>query len=158
MEKRMVENSVPKRHYTAEFKTEAVSLAQSVGQYQAVRLLGVSVATLGNWTRRQYNLEATSVNGAVPATPAERPASQMDAEITRLRQELASAKPISRFFEKRQRNSQRSRSEVRMDRYLPQLLQRQPALPDAWRFRQRLLSMAQPRTKRPVASQRRRTF
>ncbi len=99
MYKRMVENSVPKRHYTAKFKTEAVSLAQSVGLYQAVRLLGVPVATLGNWTRRQCTLEATSVNGAMPATPAKRPASQMNAEITRLRKELAGAKPISRFFE-----------------------------------------------------------
>jgi transposase len=48
MEERMVEKSVPKRHYTEEFKTEAVRLAQSVGQYEAARRLGVPVATLGN--------------------------------------------------------------------------------------------------------------
>ena len=88
----MVEKSVPKRRYTEEFKTEAVRLAQSVGQHEAARRLGVPVATLGNWTRRQRTLEATSTNGAMPATPAKRPASEMEAEITRLRKELASAK------------------------------------------------------------------
>ncbi|WP_155638168.1 transposase, partial [Burkholderia cepacia] len=48
----MSEKSVPKRQYTDEFKVEAVRLAESVGQHEAVRRLGVPVATLGNWMRR----------------------------------------------------------------------------------------------------------
>jgi hypothetical protein len=33
MEDHMVEKSAPKRHYMDEYKTEAVRLAQSVGQH-----------------------------------------------------------------------------------------------------------------------------
>ena len=88
----MVEKSVPKRRYTEEFKTEAVRLAQSAGQHEAARRLGVPVATLGNWTRRQRTLGTTSADGAMSAMPVKRPASEMEAEITRLRKELASAK------------------------------------------------------------------
>lgn len=88
----MVEKSVPKRQYTEEFKVEAARLALSVGQHEAARRLGVPIATLGNWTRRQRNLEATSADGALPAASARRAASEMEAEITRLRKELASAK------------------------------------------------------------------
>lgn len=88
----MVEKSVPKRQYTEEFKTEAVRLALSVGQHEAARRLGLPVATLGNWTRRYRNLEATPTDGASPAMPAKRPAGEMEAEISRLRKELASAR------------------------------------------------------------------
>ncbi len=42
----MSEKSVPKRQYTDEFKIEAVRLAESVGQHEAARRLGVPVATL----------------------------------------------------------------------------------------------------------------
>ena len=49
MEKGMAENVVPRRQYTKEFKVEAVRLAESVGQHEAARRLGVPVATLGNW-------------------------------------------------------------------------------------------------------------
>jgi transposase len=92
MEECMVEKLVPKRQYTEEFKTEAVRLAQSVGQHEAARRLGVPVATLGNWTRRERNLEATSVDRTAASSPLKRPVSEMEAEITRLRKELASAK------------------------------------------------------------------
>jgi transposase len=51
---------VPKRQYTEEFKTEAVRPAQSIGQHEAARLLGVPMATLGNWTRRERNLGGQS--------------------------------------------------------------------------------------------------
>lgn len=80
------------RHYTEEIKTEAARLAQSVGQHEAARRLGVPVATLGKRTRQQRTLEATFVDNAMPATPVKRPASEMEAEITRLRKELASVK------------------------------------------------------------------
>ena len=88
----MVEKSVPKRQYTEEFKTDAARLALSVGQHEAARRLGLPVATLGNWTRRQRNLGATSAGGVSSATPAKRPASEMEAEISRLRKELANAR------------------------------------------------------------------
>ncbi|RQS42920.1 transposase, partial [Burkholderia sp. Bp8986] len=49
MENGMTGNVVPRRQYTKGFKVEAVLLAESVGQHEAARRLGVPVATLGNW-------------------------------------------------------------------------------------------------------------
>ncbi|AIO69428.1 hypothetical protein DM82_5864 [Burkholderia oklahomensis] len=43
----MSEKSAPKGQYTDEFEFEAIRLAESVGQYEAARRLGVPVATLG---------------------------------------------------------------------------------------------------------------
>ena len=88
----MQESKLPKRQYTEEFKTEAVRLALSVGQHEAARRLGVPVATLGNWTRRERNLEATSASRIAASSPVKRPVSEIEAEITRLHKELASAK------------------------------------------------------------------
>lgn len=90
----MAERLVPKRQYTEEFKVEAVRLAETVSQHEAARRLGVPTATLGNWCRRLRS-ESTkpSVDGnpAVP-TPSRRPVSDLEAEVSRLRKELASAK------------------------------------------------------------------
>jgi len=89
----MKEDKLPKRQYTQEFKAEAVRLAASVGGHEAARRLGVPVATLGNWSRR--GVAATDRGGAaVPPTeaPARRPVSELEAENSRLRRELADAK------------------------------------------------------------------
>ena len=89
----MEEKSVPKRQYTEEFKAEAARLAQSVGQHEASRRLGVPIATLGNWIRKQrqaLTLPSEAGNGA--AILPRRPVSELDAENSRLRKELASAK------------------------------------------------------------------
>ncbi|PXX21238.1 transposase [Burkholderia pyrrocinia] len=43
----MSEKRVPRRQHTPEFKMETVRLAESVGQHEAARRLGVPVATLG---------------------------------------------------------------------------------------------------------------
>lgn len=86
----MGEKLVTKRQYTGEFEAKAVRLAQSVGQHEAARRLGVPVATLGNWTRREDNLEST--DSAAASSPLKRPVSELEAENTRLRKELASAK------------------------------------------------------------------
>ena len=88
----MKENRLPKRQYTEAFKVEAVRLAGSVGGHEAARWLGIPVATLGNWSRRSH---ASSVAGgaAGPAeVPARRPVSELEAENSRLRRELAEAK------------------------------------------------------------------
>jgi transposase len=94
MEESMEEKSVPKRQYTEEFKVEASRLAQSVGQHEAARRLGVPIATLGNWVRKQRQEQPSSSseagNGAVVLP--RRPVSELDAENSRLRKELASAK------------------------------------------------------------------
>ncbi|MHB1723607.1 MAG: transposase [Acidiferrobacter sp.] len=42
---------MPKRHYTREFKIEAVRLAESIGGNPAAKRLGVPESSLGNWIR-----------------------------------------------------------------------------------------------------------
>ncbi|WP_397293202.1 transposase, partial [Pandoraea sputorum] len=79
----------PKRQYTDEFKVEAVRLAESVGQHEAARRLGVPVATLGNWTRRSQGKASARDTLARRTT---RPINEVEAENSRLRKELASAK------------------------------------------------------------------
>ncbi|CAG9206272.1 transposase [Burkholderia gladioli] len=90
----MSEKSVPKRQYTDEFKIEAVRLAESVGQHEAARRLGVPVATLGNRTRRNLLSSRAEKAGGHDALAkrATRPISELEAENSRLRKELASAK------------------------------------------------------------------
>lgn len=90
----MAENVVPRRQYTQEFKLEAVRLSESVGQHEAARRLGVPVATLGNWCRDQRKGNAEAATGPLPSTPSSsrRPVSDLEAEVSRLRKELASAK------------------------------------------------------------------
>ncbi|ALV61542.1 transposase (plasmid) [Burkholderia cenocepacia] len=90
----MAENAVPRRQYTKEFKVEAVRLAESAGQHEAARRLGVPVATLGNWCRGQRDGGAQATAGPAPAAPSSsrRPVSDLEAEVSRLRKELASAK------------------------------------------------------------------
>jgi transposase len=94
MERGMTEKLVPRRRYTKEFKLEAVRLAESVSQYEAARRLGVPKATLGNWCRDQDSSKAGAGAGPGPSVPASqrRPVSDLEAENSRLRKELASAK------------------------------------------------------------------
>lgn len=91
----MKDGSLPKRQYTEEFKVEAVRLAGSVGSHEAARRLGIPVATVGNWLRR-HRASGASGGGLPAASVAEvaprRPVSELEAENSRLRRELAEAK------------------------------------------------------------------
>jgi transposase len=90
----MSEKLVLKRQYTDEFKVEAIGLAESVGQHEAARRLGVPVATLGNWSRRSRSAKDIGEvsSSEVNNTRASRPIGELEAENSRLRKELASAK------------------------------------------------------------------
>lgn len=88
----MKEGRLPKRQYTEEFKAEAVRLAASVGGHEAARRLGVPVATVGNWSRRGVASATTGGTVASGDSPARRPVSELEAENSRLRRELAEAK------------------------------------------------------------------
>ena len=89
----MREGRLPRRQYTEEFKIEAVRLASSAGGHEAARRLGIPVATLGNWSRRRRSASVAADGLALPAeTPARRPISELEAENSRLRRELAEAK------------------------------------------------------------------
>ncbi len=84
------EASVPRREYTDEFKLEAARLAQSIGGHQAAKRLGVPQSTLTNWARRSRAGTLTEAQG--PTAVTKRPVSELEAENSRLRRELASAK------------------------------------------------------------------
>lgn len=90
----MHDSKLPKRQYTDEFKVEAIRLSQSVGGHEAARRLGVPVATLGNWKRRAVapGTGAPEVALNASAVPTRRPVSDLEAENSRLRRELANAK------------------------------------------------------------------
>lgn len=90
----MRDHKLPRRQYTDEFKVEAIRLAESVGGHQAARRLGVPVATLGNWKRRRSTAGLATPEASVSAAamPARRPVSELEAENSRLRRELADAK------------------------------------------------------------------
>ena len=83
-------SSAPSRQYTDEFKVEAVKLAESIGGNQAAKRLGVPESSLWNWIRlsRSGKLKATEPG----AKAVKRPVSDLEAENSRLRRELASAK------------------------------------------------------------------
>ena len=82
--------AVPNRQYTAEFKQETVRLAASIGGNAAAKRLGVPQSTVTNWVRRARagTLQGTPSEGA----PVKRPVSELEAEVSRLRRELASTK------------------------------------------------------------------
>jgi transposase len=79
---------VPSRRYTSEFKIEAVRLAESVGCSEASRRLGAE-SSLFNWIKLERAGKLGS-SRSVSATP--RSAKELEAELDRLRRELASAK------------------------------------------------------------------
>ena len=82
--------AVPNRQYTAEFKQEVVRLSASIGGNAAAKRLGVPQSTVTNWVRRARagTLPETPSGGA----PVKRPVSELEAEVSRLRRELASTK------------------------------------------------------------------
>lgn len=88
----MKDSKVPKRQYTDEFKIEAIRLADSVGGHEAARRLGIPVATLGNWSRRRRPAGLPLPQESATLMPARRPVSELEAENSRLRKELAEAR------------------------------------------------------------------
>ena len=92
----MSKNGVSPRRYTDEFRVEAVRLGESIGGNQAAARLGIPESSLWNWMRRSRlgKLKAV-VPGAVAVKRGAglRPSSsELEAEIDRLRRELANAK------------------------------------------------------------------
>src|SRR3954449_12305268 len=77
-----------RRHFTDEFKQEAIALLASSGRplVQIAGELGISPSMLRNWRNRQ---EGQNAGSAVPAKPASATLSVPDpaAEISRLRRE-----------------------------------------------------------------------
>ena len=81
---------VPNRQYTNEFKVEAVRLADSIGGNQAAKRLGIPDSSLWNWIRLSRAGKLKAADGA--AVSVKRSMVEVEAENSRLRRELASAK------------------------------------------------------------------
>ena len=81
---------VGNRQYTDEFKVEAVRLAESIGGNQAAKRLGIPESSLWNWMRLTRAGKLKAADGV--AKSVKRSVSELEAENTRLRKELASAK------------------------------------------------------------------
>jgi len=90
----MQSRKLPRRQYTDEFKVEAARLSESISGHEAARRLGVAVTTRGNWTRHSVAAakNVPDVALASAAVPRCRPASELEAENSGLRWELADAK------------------------------------------------------------------
>jgi transposase len=81
--------SVPNRQYTQEFKLEAVRLSESVGGTEAARRLGIPESSVGNWVKLA---RAGKLAGVDAAVAVKRPQSELEAENSRLKRELANTK------------------------------------------------------------------
>lgn len=78
------------RRRTDEFKLEAVRLAGSIGGNAVAKRLGVPQSTVTNWVRGAR--DGTRPEGPSGDVPVKRPVSELEAEVSRLRRELASTK------------------------------------------------------------------
>ncbi len=90
----MRDHNAPKRKYTEEFKNEAVRLGNSVGHHEAARRLGIPAATLGSWCRKRGKeapVQSAEAGSGIAAS-AKRRVSELEAENSRLRKELADAR------------------------------------------------------------------
>jgi transposase len=91
-------SGVPSRRYTNEFKIEAVRLGKSVGYTEASRRLGIPESSLFNWVKLERAGKLAGSSTGVVATP--RSAKELEAEVDRLRRELASAKVDNEILKK----------------------------------------------------------
>ena len=78
---------IPRQHYTEEFKQEAVKLVRESGLSiaEAGRRLNIPAMTLKNWIYRCKSSKAGSVSSGRPVT-------ELEAENSRLRKELAESR------------------------------------------------------------------
>ena len=81
-------NRIPKAVYTKEFRDEAVKLAMTdgVSVSEAARRLSISMKTLANWVRAAKDGKLEKVGQAL------KPQTEIEAELSRVRRELAEVK------------------------------------------------------------------
>jgi transposase len=82
-----------RRHYTDEYKAQAVSLTQSLGLAGAARKLGISPKSIANWVRSGG--PGAAVNGGT-----RRSVSELEAEVSRLRAENSTLRQERDFLKK----------------------------------------------------------
>jgi transposase len=85
---------IPHRVYTAEFKSEAVRLADEVGVAEAARRLDMPISSIRNWRKPEVRA-LTDGQGST-----RQPVSETQAEIRRLQREVASLKVDNEILRK----------------------------------------------------------
>ena len=85
---------IPHRVYTAEFKTEAVKLAEEVGIAEAARRLDMPTSSIRNWMKPETWSRLQGDGGK------RAPVTEVQAEVTRLRREVASLKVDNEILRK----------------------------------------------------------
>jgi transposase len=103
---------IPRRQYTAEFKGEAVKLVleRGVGIREAARRLDLPVGSLRNWV-------GAARAGKPLASETVRPVTDLEAENTRLKQEVARLKMEKEILKNRLRGQAASHSKRNTRRY-----------------------------------------
>jgi transposase len=86
--------------YTADYKAQAVSLAETLGATRAARKLGISVKTLANWIRLARDGEAQKSGKRRPVNDLEAELSRLRAENAQLRMERDFIKKAAAYFAK----------------------------------------------------------
>jgi len=76
---------IPRRHYTDDFKAQAVALSESVGRAKAARQLDIPIKSLAN------GVDATRA-GRPLRSPQRKPVDELESEVARLRSENATLK------------------------------------------------------------------
>lgn len=79
-------NRIPKARYTKEFREEAVKLAEAVGASEASRRLSVPLKSLANWLR------ASRAGKLEEVGRQQKPQTELEAELHRVKRELAEVK------------------------------------------------------------------
>jgi transposase len=89
---------IPRRHYTDDFKAQAVTLAEAVGPAKAARQLDISVKTLNNWRNACRAGQPLSAPGRAPVNELESELSRLRAENATLKMEREILKKATAFF------------------------------------------------------------
>lgn len=76
---------ITRRRYTDDFKSQAVTLAESIGPAKTARQLDMSAKTLANWL-------GAARAGQPLSSPSRKPVSEVESELARLRAENATLK------------------------------------------------------------------
>lgn len=79
-------NRIPKARYTKEFREEAVKLAEAVGASEASRRLSIPIKSLANWLR------ASKAGNLEEVGRQQKPQTEVEAELHRVKRELAEVK------------------------------------------------------------------
>lgn len=81
-------DKLPKRVYTKEFKEQAAKLVvrDGLGVTEAARRLSISVKTLAHWVAAAKSGQET------PSDTRRKPTTELEAEVARLKRELAEMK------------------------------------------------------------------